>query len=112
MKLFSVVCNEKVPEGMPEENPLPLTFLDQCYWVLGTLIGRRPVPSLHLIRRGWILHLTALFIVIFTEQWMSQKNGTGCGRRGLFCSVPEYFGQGCPYHTAMIAILGVVECRL
>ena len=37
---FSVVCNEKVPEGMPEEKTyLLLTFLDQCYWVLGTLIG-------------------------------------------------------------------------
>ncbi len=53
---FSVVCNEKVPEGMPEEKTyLLLTFLDQCYWYC-VLYRAAPVPSLHLIRRGWILH--------------------------------------------------------
>lgn len=108
---FSVVCNEKVPEGMPEEKTyLLLTFLDQCYWVLGTLIGAAAGSVITFNTEGLDFALTALFIVIFTEQWMSQKKH-GPAVAGVVCSVlcPNIFGQDAFIIPAMIAILGVVS---
>ena len=112
---FSVVCNEKVPEGMPEEKTyLLLTFLDQCYWVLGTLIGAAAGSVITFNTEGLDFALTALFfIVIFTEQWMSQKKH-GPAVAGVVCSgtVPEYFWSGCLYHTCDDCNPGRCECRL
>ncbi|GAA6437238.1 AzlC family ABC transporter permease [[Clostridium] symbiosum] len=108
---FSVVCNEKVPEGMPEEKTyLLLTFLDQCYWVLGTLIGAAAGSVITFNTEGLDFALTALFIVIFTEQWMSQKKH-GPAVAGVVCSVLclNIFGQDAFIIPAMIAILGVVS---
>ena len=108
---FSVVCNEKVPEGIPEEKTyLLLTFLDQCYWVLGTLIGAAAGSVITFNTEGLDFALTALFIVIFTEQWMSQKKH-GPAVAGVVCSVLclNIFGQDAFIIPAMIAILGVVS---
>lgn len=108
---FSVVCNEKIPEGMPEEKAyFWLTFLDQCYWVLGTLIGAVAGSVITFNTAGLDFALTALFIVIFTDQWMSQKKH-GPAVAGVACSVLclNLFGQEAFIIPAMIAILGVVS---
>ena len=100
-----------MPEGIPEEKTyLLLTFLDQCYWVLGTLIGAAAGSVITFNTEGLDFALTALFIVIFTEQWMSQKKH-GPAVAGVVCSVLclNIFGQDAFIIPAMIAILGVVS---
>ena len=107
---FSVVCNEKIPEGIHEEKAyFLLTFLDQCYWVLGTLIGAVAGSVITFNTAGLDFALTALFVVIFTEQWMAQKKH-GPALAGVACSVIclWIFGQDAFIIPAMIAILCVV----
>lgn len=107
---FSVVCNEKIPEGIREERAyFLLTFLDQCYWVLGTLIGAAAGSFITFNTAGLDFALTALFVVIFTEQWMSQKRH-GPALAGVACSVIclWIFGPDTFIIPAMIAILAVV----
>ena len=37
---YSVLCGTKIPEGMEEKKVyFCISFLDQCYWVAGSVIG-------------------------------------------------------------------------
>ena len=71
---YSLVSNPLLPEGV---NRIPYCFLvslfDQCYWILGSalgsLLGNLPVDF-----TGIDFALTALFLTIFVEQWLSTKN--------------------------------------
>ena len=53
---------------------LLVSFLDQCYWVLGTLLGAAAGQLLPINYEGIDFVLTALFVTIFVEQWLSTKN--------------------------------------
>ena len=110
---FSVVCNEKVPEGMPEEKTyLLLTFLDQCYWVLGTLIGAAAGSVITFNTEGLDFADGSFYCDFYGTVDVTEEAWAGCGRRGLFCSVPEYFWSGCLYHTCDDCNPGRCECRL
>lgn len=71
---YSLVSREQLPEGVER---IPYFFLvslfDQCYWVtgsaLGALAGNLPIDF-----TGIDFALTALFVTIFVEQWLSTKN--------------------------------------
>lgn len=53
-----------------------VTLLDHCYWVLGTLLGGLVGTVLRINYEGVEFALTALFVTIFVEQWLStQKHG-------------------------------------
>lgn len=71
---YSLVSREKLPEGVNRHSYFFLvSFFDQCYWVtgsvLGALAGNLPVDF-----TGIDFALTALFVTIFVEQWLSTKN--------------------------------------
>lgn len=71
---FSVVCDEKVPENMNVGKVyLLITLFDQCYWVIGTLVGTIAGAFIKFNSTGLDFALTALFIVIFVTQWIEQK---------------------------------------
>lgn len=72
---FSVVCDLKITEQKNEGKLYFLiTLLDQCYWVLGTLLGCIAGSFITFNSTGLDFALTALFVVIFTSQWMEQKD--------------------------------------
>ena len=50
-----------------------VTLFDHCYWVLGTLLGGLAGTVLHINYEGVDFALTALFVTIFVEQWLSSK---------------------------------------
>lgn len=50
-----------------------VSFFDQCYWILGSVLGSL-AGNLPLDFTGIDFALTALFVTIFTEQWLSTKN--------------------------------------
>lgn len=67
---FSVVCHEQVPKTLDKDKVyLWITFLDQCYWVLGSVLGAVAGSYITFDTTGLDFALTALFVVIFTDQW-------------------------------------------
>lgn len=51
-----------------------VSLLDQIYWVLGSLIGGLLGPLLPFDSTGMDFAMTALFVVIFVDQWKSAKS--------------------------------------
>lgn len=71
---FSVVCNEEPPEGLSREMVFFwISFLDQLYWIAGSLAGAVLGTMISFDTTGMDFALTALFVVIFIEQWEGQK---------------------------------------
>lgn len=70
---YSLV-SQKLPEGVEQTSYCFLVSLfDQCYWVLGTALGAL-AGRLPLDFTGIDFALTALFVTIFVEQWLSTKD--------------------------------------
>ncbi len=71
---YSLVCSAQVPEGVDEHGYyLALSMMNQSYWVLGSLIGGLLGNYLSFNSDGVDFAMTALFIVMFVEQWESAK---------------------------------------
>lgn len=51
-----------------------ISLLDQLYWVLGTALGSLAGAYLDFNTTGIDFSLTALFLTVFTEQWLETKN--------------------------------------
>lgn len=104
---FSVLCDEKVPEELDREPVyLWVSLLDQFYWVLGSVAGCMIGSMMTFNTQGLDFALTALFVVIFTEQWKSQKDHRPA-LTGLLASAVcvVVFGAGSFIIPAMAAIL-------
>lgn len=72
---YSLVAGKQPPEGVDRgKYYLLVSALDQCYWVLGTLLGSAVGRLLPINYEGIDFALTALFVTIFVEQWLSVKN--------------------------------------
>lgn len=72
---YSLLCTTKVPEGVNESKFLfAISVLDHSYWVLGSAIGAIAGTLLPISSEGIDFAMTALFVVIFIEQWMERKN--------------------------------------
>lgn len=74
---FSINCTADIP---PEVDRgwfmFFVTLLNQCYWVLGAAMGGLLGGVITLNTRGIEFVMTALFAVIFLNQWMKEKNHT------------------------------------
>lgn len=71
---YSLVCSGKVPDGAePKKYFFFLTLLNQLYWITGCVTGNLLSSVLPFELNGVDFAMTALFIVIFVDQWMSQK---------------------------------------
>lgn len=86
-----------------------VTVLNQLYWVLGSTLGGIFGSFIHFNTEGLDFVMTALFVVIFLEQWMKEKNHTN-GIVGLVISVLclILFGPDDFIIPAMLGILGVL----
>ena len=75
---YSLVCSGNVPEGVNEKKYFfLLTFLNQCYWIIGSVVGSLLGSLITFNTAGIEFSMTALFLVVFVEQWKSVKNHTG-----------------------------------
>lgn len=71
---FSIHCAIKPPKGIDRGWFLFfITFLNQCYWVIASTLGAILGSFLHFNTEGIEFVMTALFVVIFTDQWLSTK---------------------------------------
>lgn len=71
---FSVVCSTDPPEGVDKGwFYFFVTLLDYLYWVAGSAIGGLLGAALPFDTKGIEFAMTALFVVIFLNQWEEQK---------------------------------------
>lgn len=72
---FSLLCSAKAPEGVDQGwFMFFITLLDQIYWVTGSVLGNLLGSLISFNTKGIDFALTALFIVIFINQWKSTNN--------------------------------------
>lgn len=107
---FSVLCNEEVPEGINKYHVYFFaSLLDHLYWVTGALIGSLAGGLIRFDTAGMDFALTALFVVIFVDQWKSGQGHkaalAGAGASALCVAV---FGQSVFIIPAMILILIII----
>lgn len=95
---YSVLCGmDEVPAGVDKNGAMFLVaLLDQLYWVAGSLLGTF-AGGLPLDFTGIDFSMTALFLVIFLEQWRGAKShlpallGLSCGAVFLLALGPDNF---------------------
>lgn len=72
---YSLYFLTKTPPDVDEGKFLfALSTLNQSYWILGSMIGALAGTLIPFNSKGIDFAMTALFIVIFVEQWMDKKN--------------------------------------
>lgn len=71
---FSINCTAAVPEGVDKGwFYFFVTLLNQSYWVTGAALGGLFGSLVNFNTEGLDFVMTALFIVIFLEQWLKDK---------------------------------------
>ncbi len=103
---YSLVCSGDVPEGINQKKYFFLvSLLNQSYWVIGSVAGSLIGSIITFNTAGIEFSMTALFVVVFVEQWRSTTNhisalvGVGAS---LVCLL--IFGSGSFLIPAMISI--------
>ena len=72
---YSLVTQNQPPQGMKKHTYCFLvSLLDHFYWVTGCVIGSIAGNVIPISFEGIEFVLTALFVTLFTEQWLSNKN--------------------------------------
>ena len=103
---YSLVCSGKIPEGVDRNKYYFLVSLfDQVYWLIGSVIGSVVGSVLNFNTAGIDFSMTALFLVVFVEQWKSTKDHASA-IAGVAASVVclLIFGVGNFVIPAMISI--------
>jgi len=69
------VCSDE-PEksGNPSKYYFYVSLFDYSYWVLGSVLGSLLGEVIPFSMEGIDFSLTALFLTVFVEQWLSTKN--------------------------------------
>ncbi len=72
---YSLLCTTNIPEDVDDEKfLLAITLLNQSYWIIGSAIGGIAGTVIPFDSTGIDFAMTALFVVIFLEQWFQKKN--------------------------------------
>lgn len=111
---FSINYTAKIPEGVDRGWFLFfVTLLNHFYWVFGATLGGIAGSFLRFNTEGLDFVMTAMFVVIFLEQWLKEKKhytafiGIGAAVLCLFC-----FGADSFMVPTMLCILfGVTVLR-
>lgn len=82
---YSLLCGMKAPSHVDEKKFfLCVAMLNQSYWVLGSVIGSLAGSLITFDTTGMDFAMTALFIVIFIDQWKAYAS-----------HIPALIGLGC-----------------
>ena len=114
---FSILCSTEIPEGVDSGFFMFfVAFLNRWYWILGSVCGAAIGNLLTFNTKGLDFTLTALFVVIFLDQWLGRANrpssliGLGCS---LFCLIlfgPE--GFVIPTMALMLGVFALLGKKL
>lgn len=75
---YSLVCRERadIPKEHARYYALFVSLFDHIYWVTGSVLGAAAGVLVRFNTEGIDFALTALFITVFLEQWLSAKRHT------------------------------------
>lgn len=86
-----------------------VNLLNHCYWVFGATLGGIFGSLLTFDTKGLDFVMTAMFVVIFLEQWLKEKSHTSsCLGLGLSLLCLIAFGSDRFIIPSMLAILGTL----
>lgn len=108
---FSIVCSAEPPEGVDGTwFRFFVTALNHSYWIIGTAAGGLLGQVLPMNFMGLDFALTALFIVIFVNQWKSSPKHSPAVT-GIVCAALclAFFGPRMYMLPALAMILGIVS---
>ena len=72
---YSLLCDDNIPEGAERQGyQFFVSFFNQCYWVLGSVLGGLLGAILPFDTAGIDFSMTALFVTVLVEQWLTTKN--------------------------------------
>lgn len=103
---YSLLCDGQAPEGVDRHwYGFFVSLFDQCYWVLGCALGSLVGEVLSFDTAGIDFSMTALFVTVFVEQWLTAKDHRPA-LLGLVCSVAclLIFGPGSFLIPTMISV--------
>jgi len=105
---FSVNFTARIPEDVDRGwFYFWVTLLDQCYWIFGSTLGGLLGSVLEFNTEGLDFVMTAMFVVIFMEQWGKEKRHESAWiGLGLSVLALLIFGAEKFIIPAMIAIMG------
>ena len=107
---FSLVSTLEPPEGVARKDfYFWISLLDYSYWVIATALGGLLGRFLTFDTTGLDFALTALFVVLFLEQWKKKENRPA-GMIGVACAAVSLavFGADKLVIPAMALILAVL----
>lgn len=108
---YSLLCGDDYPEGEDRHwYSFFVSLFDQFYWIAGSLIGSILGSVITFNTAGIDFSMTALFVTVFVEQWLTTKNQLPA-IAGLLCSVVclLIFGADSFLIPTMIAITIVLS---
>ena len=83
---YSLLCGDDYPEGEDKHwYSFFVSLFNQCYWVIGSIIGSILGSLITFNTAGIDFSMTALFVTVFVEQWLTAKNHLPA-ITGLICS--------------------------
>ena len=107
---FSINYTADIPEDVDKGWFMTwVTLLNHSYWVFGATLGGIFGSFIHFNTEGIEFVMTALFVVIFLEQWLKEKNHVNAITGlviSLLCLV--LFGRDNFIIPSMLGILGVL----
>lgn len=111
---FSINCGVQPPAGVDEGwFMFFVTLLDQIYWVAASVLGGLLGSLLTVNTEGLDFVMTAMFVVIFLEQWLKEKqHGSSLIGLGAALTARLAFGADNFLVPAMVGILVLLAvCR-
>lgn len=72
---YSLLCSDHIPHGVEQHRyQFFVSLFDQCYWIVGCVLGSLLGTVLPFDTAGIDFSMTALFVTVFVEQWLTAKN--------------------------------------
>lgn len=104
---YSLLCGIKAPEGVDQKWFLFfISLLDQLYWITGSCIGAVAGNLIPFDSTGIDFAMTALFLVIFVEQW---ETATAQCKKQSVITPARYLAAHLP---ALLGIVITLACLL
>lgn len=107
---FSINYTASVPKGVDSSwFMFFVTLLNHFYWFFGATLGGIFGSLIHFNTKGLDFVMTAMFVVIFLEQWLKEKrHASALAGIGLSLSCLILFGPDDFMIPSMLAILGTL----
>ena len=114
---YSLLCDGHAPAGAdPNLYRFLVSAFDQCYWVIGSVLGSILGAALPFSTAGIEFSMTALFVASFTQQWLDSKDHIPAlvGLLGTLACLLIFGSENflIPAMLAITAVLTVLRPRL